>query len=45
MCLCVQVWEWKRLYGGRITDQLRRVGASLDWSREVRGCTAGAVCP
>jgi valyl-tRNA synthetase len=29
------VWEWKQQYGGRINDQLRRVGASLDWSREV----------
>jgi valyl-tRNA synthetase len=29
------VWEWKKQYGGRINDQLRRVGASLDWSREV----------
>jgi valyl-tRNA synthetase len=27
-------WEWKRKYGGIITDQLRRLGASCDWSRE-----------
>ncbi len=28
------VWEWKEQYGGRITQQLRRLGASCDWSRE-----------
>jgi valyl-tRNA synthetase len=30
----VKVWEWKKEYGGRITQQLRRLGASCDWSRE-----------
>ncbi|MDQ3804515.1 MAG: valine--tRNA ligase [Acidobacteriota bacterium] len=29
-----RVWEWKRQSGGRITEQLRREGASVDWSRE-----------
>ena len=29
-----QVWEWKQESGGAITQQLRRIGASLDWSRE-----------
>ncbi|GLJ40399.1 hypothetical protein SUGI_0831930 [Cryptomeria japonica] len=29
-----RVWEWKRKYGGTITNQLRRLGASCDWSRE-----------
>jgi len=29
-----QVWEWKAQSGGTITRQLRRMGASLDWSRE-----------
>ena len=29
-----KVWEWKRNYGGRITEQLKRLGASCDWSRE-----------
>ncbi|MEQ5856970.1 valine--tRNA ligase [Halomonas sp. EF61] len=29
-----KVWEWKRESGGHITRQLRRMGASLDWSRE-----------
>ena len=27
-------WAWKKEYGGRITRQLRRMGASCDWSRE-----------
>ncbi len=29
-----RVWEWKKRYGGRIVEQLRRLGASVDWSRE-----------
>ncbi len=29
-----KVWEWKAHSGGTITRQLRRMGASLDWSRE-----------
>jgi len=29
-----RVWEWKAQSGGRITQQLRRMGCSLDWSRE-----------
>lgn len=29
-----RVWEWKQQYGNRITVQLRRLGASCDWSRE-----------
>ena len=29
-----RVWKWKGESGGRITQQLRRMGASLDWSRE-----------
>ncbi|MDZ7842811.1 MAG: valine--tRNA ligase [Gammaproteobacteria bacterium] len=29
-----RVWEWKNQSGGTITRQLRRMGASLDWSRE-----------
>jgi valyl-tRNA synthetase len=29
-----RVWEWKKLYGGRIVDQLKRLGCSCDWSRE-----------
>lgn len=30
-----KVWEWKEESGGNITQQMRRLGASADWSREV----------
>ncbi len=29
-----RTWEWKAKYGGIITQQLRRLGASCDWERE-----------
>ncbi|NNF93036.1 MAG: valine--tRNA ligase [Altererythrobacter sp.] len=29
-----KVWEWKAESGGTITTQLRRLGCSMDWSRE-----------
>ena len=29
-----RVWQWKEEYGGRINMQIRREGASVDWSRE-----------
>ncbi len=29
-----KIWQWKKESGGTITRQLRRLGASLDWSRE-----------
>ncbi|MFP5207404.1 MAG: class I tRNA ligase family protein, partial [Acidobacteriota bacterium] len=29
-----RVWEWRRHYGGAILDQMKRLGASVDWSRE-----------
>jgi valyl-tRNA synthetase len=29
-----KVWEWKKLYGGTIINQLKVLGASCDWSRE-----------
>jgi len=29
-----RVWEWKHTYGGKITTQIRSLGASVDWSRE-----------
>ncbi|MGH8231079.1 MAG: valine--tRNA ligase [Steroidobacteraceae bacterium] len=29
-----RVWDWKRQSGGTISQQLRRLGASVDWSRE-----------
>jgi valyl-tRNA synthetase len=30
-----RVWEWKKESGGMIVHQLRRLGASPDWSRET----------
>jgi len=29
-----RVWEWRRLYGGNILKQMKRLGDSVDWSRE-----------
>jgi valyl-tRNA synthetase len=29
-----RVWEWKEKYGGHIISQLKRLGASCDWTRE-----------
>lgn len=29
-----EVWKWKEQFGSQICSQLRRVGSSLDWSRE-----------
>ena len=30
-----RAWEWKEQYGGRIVEQLKRLGSSCDWSREA----------
>ncbi len=30
-----EVWKWVEEYGGRICDQLRRIGSSVDWSRKA----------
>lgn len=30
-----RVWEWKETYGNKITNQIRCLGASVDWSREA----------
>ncbi|MBQ1401610.1 MAG: valine--tRNA ligase [Firmicutes bacterium] len=39
-----RAWEWKRIYGGKITKQCRKLGDSCDWSRERftmdEGCNA-----
>lgn len=39
-----RVWQWKEQYGGTIIQQLKRLGASCDWSRERftmdEGCSA-----
>lgn len=29
-----RAWEWKKQYGGRIVEQLKKLGSSCDWSRE-----------
>lgn len=29
-----EVWKWKDEYGGKICQQMRRIGSSLDWDRE-----------
>ena len=29
-----RVWEWKEKYGDRITEQMKQIGDSVDWSRE-----------
>lgn len=29
-----RIWKWKAEYGGKIIHQLKRIGASCDWSRE-----------
>ncbi|MCX6813472.1 MAG: class I tRNA ligase family protein, partial [Candidatus Azambacteria bacterium] len=31
--LVEEIWEWKNEYGNKILDQLKRLGASCDWSR------------
>lgn len=30
----VRAWQWKDEYGGRIVEQLKKLGSSCDWSRE-----------
>ncbi len=38
-----RAWAWKRKYGGRIVEQLKKLGSSCDWERERftmdEGCT------
>ncbi len=36
-----KVWDWKKQSGGTITRQIRRLGASVDWSRERFTMDAG----
>lgn len=36
-----RVWDWKAQYGGRIINQLKRLGASCDWQRERFTMDAG----
>ena len=30
----VRAWDWKKQYGGRIIEQLKKLGSSCDWARE-----------
>ena len=36
-----QVWDWKKEYGGQILGQMRRLGDSVDWTRERFTMDAG----
>ncbi len=36
-----RAWEWKRVYGGRIVEQLKKLGSSCDWERERFTMDAG----
>ncbi|MFY9296075.1 MAG: valine--tRNA ligase [Caldicoprobacterales bacterium] len=42
-----RAWEWKEKYGGKIVDQLKKLGSSLDWSRERftmdEGCSEAVI--
>lgn len=29
-----RAWDWKAKYGGRIIEQLKKMGSSCDWDRE-----------
>ncbi|HEX9059677.1 MAG TPA: valine--tRNA ligase [Clostridia bacterium] len=29
-----RAWEWRKVYGGRIVEQLKKLGSSCDWKRE-----------
>ena len=39
-----RAWDWKKQYGGRIIEQLKKMGSSCDWTRERftldEGCSA-----
>ena len=39
-----RVWQWKEQYGNRISEQLRVLGCSLDWSRTVHNGRAVIRC-
>ncbi|MCL1808623.1 MAG: valine--tRNA ligase [Clostridiales bacterium] len=42
-----RAWEWKRIYGGLITQQVRKLGNSCDWDRERftmdEGCNKAVI--
>jgi valyl-tRNA synthetase len=39
-----RIWEWKEEYGGTITEQIRSLGASCDWNRELFTLDEKASC-
>ncbi|MBQ2500697.1 MAG: valine--tRNA ligase, partial [Clostridia bacterium] len=42
-----RAWDWKKQYGGRIVEQLKKLGSSCDWDRERftldEGCSKAVV--
>ncbi|MDD4839962.1 MAG: valine--tRNA ligase [Clostridia bacterium] len=42
-----RAWQWKEQYGGRIVEQLKRLGTSCDWSKEAftmdKNCSAAVL--
>ena len=44
-----RAWAWKEQYGGRIVEQLKKLGSSCDWSRERftmdEGCSKAVYPP
>lgn len=42
-----RAWEWKKVYGGKITEQVRKLGNSCDWERERftmdEGCNKAVI--
>ena len=40
-----RAWDWKRVYGGRIVQQLKKLGSSCDWERERFTLTRAAPEP
>ena len=42
-----RAWEWRRQYGGRIVEQLKKLGSSCDWERERftmdEGCSKAVI--
>ncbi len=42
-----RAWEWKREYGGKIVEQLKKLGSSCDWERERftmdEGCSRAVI--
>ncbi len=42
-----RAWDWRRQYGGRIVEQLKKLGSSCDWDRERftmdEGCSKAVI--